>query len=199
MGQARKRRGSYLRESDSPWSPPSPGRCDDHTEPLPSVSDPTFVPDVTRSRRRWTRVRSATGCGRRPSGVATRMQPNLWLRSVTAGHLRAIEGRRSCGSWSPPAPAVTGGQACRLAHNPKVVGSNPTPATNVSPGQRPFSGSGGRPLLVPRARLSRFCHGAACRALRARTRRSLLRPRCDARAIAPPIKRPSLVPIGRLQ
>ncbi|MEX2557785.1 MAG: nucleotidyltransferase domain-containing protein [Actinomycetota bacterium] len=43
----------------------------------------------------------------------------------------------TCTNVDVSGPRRTGGTPDRLAHNPKVVGSNPTPATNVSPGQRP--------------------------------------------------------------
>ena len=36
----------------------------------------------------------------------------------------------------------TGWDTDRATHNPKVVGSNPTPATNISAGQAPLLGVG---------------------------------------------------------
>jgi len=42
----------------------------------------------------------------------------------------------------------TGSQAGRKAHNPKVAGSNPAPATNVRPAQRPFLAQQEGPLAM---------------------------------------------------
>ena len=47
----------------------------------------------------------------------------------------------SPGRWHQRSLVVTAGQGLETAHNPKVAGSNPAPATKA-PGQRPFPLSG---------------------------------------------------------
>src|SRR3546814_21198532 len=44
----------------------------------------------------------------------------------------------------PQVAAGWSSQVARRAHNPKVAGSNPAPATHESPGQRTFSERSGR-------------------------------------------------------
>ena len=62
----------------------------------------------------------------------------IWLRRTIGG---------AAGGWQPAARDVPwhfhfdagwSSPVARRAHNPKVAGSNPAPATNVRPGQRPF-------------------------------------------------------------
>ena len=51
----------------------------------------------------------------------------------------------------------------RRAHNPKVVGSNPTPATIAAAGQRPFPETGkGLSAFPERLRCQRFVNGGRC-------------------------------------
>src|SRR5947209_5625777 len=51
--------------------------------------------------------------------------------------------------YSPTRDAGWSSLVARRAHNPKVAGSNPAPATNETPVQRPFPRERGGPLLVP--------------------------------------------------
>ena len=113
-------------ERSSPCSLPRPsGRSASSTTASTRPPTPRSSPP-TRPRPRFAVLKSqmhrngASGSGERsstPPGVGRRPSRRTMALHFDAG-------------WSSP--------VARRAHNPKVAGSNPAPATNVRPAQRPL-------------------------------------------------------------
>src|ERR1022692_4600977 len=81
--------------------------------------------DRRRPRTDNRRLQAATAIGPRPAPSPPRSYAIPKTCAIT---------RRSAAGWSS--------LVARRAHNPKVAGSNPAPATNESPGRRPSPAEG---------------------------------------------------------
>src|SRR5205807_10528553 len=102
----------------------------------------------TLARPRSTRTWSVTATALWPN-LLPDLLPDRSKRTRTRAHRSAPRSREGATQTHQPTPTGTDRQAPRAAHNPKVAGSNPTPATDQERGGQavvpPRSGHGSKP------------------------------------------------------